>query len=155
MEYRIEPLSLARAAEAAALEAEYFSDALSPDAFAAFALGTANHYYIACAPDERILGGGCIRIAADEAEIISVAVRKEFRRKGVARALMERMIADARLAGARSFYLEVRASNAAAAALYSTLGFCSYGVRKNYYTLPREDAILMAMHSGSEEIPEC
>ena len=47
--------------------------------------------------------------------------------------------------GAASVYLEVRASNAPAIALYTSLGFKEYGVRKNYYTSPREDAALYVL----------
>jgi len=60
-----------------------------------------------------------------------------------ARALMERMLADAADLGAAVMYLDVRESNEAARALYRVLGFEETGLRRNYYTKPRENAILM------------
>ena len=91
---------------------------------------------------------------ADEGEIITVAVSPACRRQGIARALMEHMLRLA--AGARAtVYLEVRASNTPARELYRTLGFTETGVRKNYYTSPREDAVLMMRSHGAQEILSC
>lgn len=81
--------------------------------------------------------------AADQADILDVAVAPAHRRRGIARSLMETVLAEAEKDGVQTVFLEVRASNTPAIALYTSLGFTPSGKRKNYYTDPREDAILM------------
>ena len=81
----------------------------------------------------------------DECHILNVATAPAFQRRGLARALMEHLRAEARRAGAQFFFLEVRASNQAAIRLYEQQGFNEMGRRRNYYPAVngREDAILM------------
>jgi ribosomal-protein-alanine N-acetyltransferase len=67
-------------------------------------------------------------------------VRERFRRKGIARALLQHMLDE--LSSAYSAALEVRRSNASAIALYESFGFKCVGQRKNFYSLPTEDALL-------------
>lgn len=102
----------------------------------------ANHYYVAL-DDGALVGFGGYCAAADQADILDVAVDPSFRRRGIARALMETVLEDACKAGVETVFLEVRASNVPAIALYTALGFTPCGKRKNYYTAPREDALLM------------
>jgi [ribosomal protein S18]-alanine N-acetyltransferase len=73
------------------------------------------------------------RVAADEAEILTLAVRPNARRKGLGRALMKAAAAQARKMGARAMFLEVGETNAPARALYQSLGFEEAGHRKDYY----------------------
>lgn len=80
-------------------------------------------------------------VIGDEGEIVSLATDPACRRRGLAEALI-RALADAHPALTRIF-LEVRASNTAAQALYEKLGFVRYGVRRGYYERPTEDAVLM------------
>lgn len=82
-------------------------------------------------------------LVVDELHINSLAVEPSSRRQGIARWLLERVLADAVSAGARSATLEVRHSNSAARALYEGLGFRVEGVRRNYYEDPREDALIL------------
>ena len=79
----------------------------------------------------------------DEAELLRIAVSPGLRGKGYARALMEYLIEHERGRGGK-IMLEVRASNEAAINLYKSCGFCFSGVRRGYYRLPTEDALLMA-----------
>jgi len=72
-----------------------------------------------------------------------VAVAPPFRRRGIGAALLGRVLKEGRALGARTALLEVRASNAAAQALYSRLGFVRVGLRKAYYTDLPEDALVM------------
>lgn len=88
------------------------------------------------------VGYAGIIIICDECEILNVAVMPEHRRSGVARRLMEHIIGICRTSGVSSLFLEHRKSNTAAAALYESLGFTEYAVRRRYYTSPTEDAIL-------------
>lgn len=89
----------------------------------------------------------------DEGYIGNVAVHPDYRRRGVADALITEL--KRRCAGALSFLtLEVRAGNAAAVALYKKHGFKTVGERKDYYDKPRENALLMT-YFFREETEEC
>ena len=81
---------------------------------------------------------------ADEAHVTNVLVAPEHRRKGVARRLMVALIEAAVDAGATHLTLEVRTRNAAARALYSSLGLAPVGVRPRYYG--DDDALIMWVH---------
>ncbi len=84
---------------------------------------------------------------ADEVEVIQVATRPDARRQGHARALLERVFAEARAEGAVRALLEVRPSNAGAVALYRALGFVALSRRSGYYD-DGEDALVMALDLG-------
>ena len=77
------------------------------------------------------------------AELQNLATAPEQQRGGVARALMAEFFDTCRARGVRDIGLEVRVSNAAAQALYRTLGFRLMGLRRGYYKAPEEDALLM------------
>ena len=78
-----------------------------------------------------------------EADVMNVAVAPEFRRQGIGEGLMVALMDALRDKGMESLTLEVRASNSPAIALYDRLGFTEVGRRPNYYTDPREDALIM------------
>lgn len=79
----------------------------------------------------------------DELHVNSLAVAPARRRQGLASLLMRGVLADARRAGAVAATLEVRRSNEAARALYERLGFAVEAIRPDYYTNPREDALIL------------
>ena len=79
----------------------------------------------------------------DEADMMNVAVHPDFRRRGIAEALVKRLVEDLQAMESHCLTLEVRASNAPAIALYEKLGFSQIGRRKNYYRNPREDALIL------------
>jgi ribosomal-protein-alanine acetyltransferase len=79
----------------------------------------------------------------DELHINNLAVHPEWRRLGVARALLDVVLREAAAAGAHEATLEVRRSNAPALKLYESLGFSVEGVRLGYYTQPDEDALVL------------
>lgn len=79
----------------------------------------------------------------DELHINSLAVAPAYRRQGLASVLMRGVIAEARREGATGATLEVRRSNDAARALYERLGFAVEAIRPDYYTNPREDALIL------------
>jgi ribosomal-protein-alanine N-acetyltransferase len=81
--------------------------------------------------------------AADEGEILNLAVTPARHRHGIGRALVERALSTLAGHGARSIFLEVRESNAAARALYAALGYEEVGRRPAYYRRPAEDAIVL------------
>lgn len=91
--------------------------------------------------------GGCVlaRLAADEAEILTLAVTPGQRRRGVARQLLIRTQATLAAAGARMVFLEVAADNGPALALYQAAGFVLCGRRPGYY--PSGSDALVLRHS--------
>lgn len=91
-----------------------------------------------------------LALAADEVEVHDVAVAPAARRRGLARALMEHALRDAAGRGARRAFLEVRASNRPARALYARLGFAPTGRRRAYYREPEEDAVLLSLEFGPD-----
>ena len=78
-----------------------------------------------------------------EADVMNVAVAPAFRRQGIGEGLMVALMDALRDKGMESLTLEVRVSNSSAIALYDRLGFTEVGRRPNYYTDPREDALIM------------
>ena len=93
--------------------------------------------------DGGILGFAVVWLVHDELHVLNVAVAPEARRRGVARAILDRVEAQGREQGARIAMLEVRRGNAPAIALYRTLGYREVGVRPRYYAEDGEDALVM------------
>ncbi len=83
------------------------------------------------------------RLAADQAELLNLAVTSAHRRQGAGTALLARAIREWRPRGAKSVYLEVRESNTGAIAFYEKHGFAKTGLRKGYYRAPDEAALTM------------
>ena len=90
-----------------------------------------------------VAGYGVLLWAADEAEVLNLAVPEDARRQGVGGALLSRLLDEARKRGSRAVYLEVRASNTAALGLYRSRGFVEVGRRHGYYQRPVEDALIL------------
>ena len=84
-----------------------------------------------------------LKLISDEAHVMTLAVRPERRRCGLAHALIEAALADPSSASVRGVHLEVRSSNLPARALYASLGFAETGIRPGYYG--DEDAVLMTL----------
>jgi ribosomal-protein-alanine N-acetyltransferase len=96
------------------------------------------------APD----GLAMIRVVADEAEVLTIAVRPAARGRGLGAVLLADAIAAARETGAARAFLEVADGNAAARALYHGAGFAEAGRRRGYYRAAdggREDALILAL----------
>ncbi len=79
----------------------------------------------------------------DESDMMNVAVHPDYRRKGIAEALVAEMVETLKKWESHCLSLEVRASNEPAKALYEKLGFTQVGLRKNYYRNPKEDALIL------------
>ena len=93
----------------------------------------------------RTLAVLCGRIMGDEAEILKLSVAEEARRKGVGSRLLDHALDYCRAKGVKNCFLELRASNRAAAGLYEKRGFIRVGSRRAYYDDPVEDAVLMQL----------
>jgi len=96
--------------------------------------------------ERRHLAGYIVaRLAADELHINNVAVRDGYRRSGIGRLLLDNILAEGKRSGALRAFLELRAANAAAQALYESCGFQVTSRRNKYYSEPVEDALVMTI----------
>ena len=86
-------------------------------------------------------------LVMDEAHLLNISVAKPWQGQGLGRMLLAHMIDVSRQHQAANLFLEVRASNRNAIALYEAMGFCEMGIRRNYYPAHqgREDAVLMGL----------
>lgn len=99
--------------------------------------------YLAAEVGGILVGYAGIWAIIDEGHITNVAVHPDYRRKGIAKALMEVMLENCREEGILYQTLEVRPSNLAALRLYESFGFQAVGRRKGYYEDNGEDALIM------------
>ena len=97
----------------------------------------------------RVAGFCAFWLVFDEIHINNVAVRPGLRAQGIGTTLLRRVLEEAQRLGARRATLEVRASNERARRLYERLGFYTAGVRRNYYTSPVEDALILWRDDGT------
>ena len=101
-------------------------------------------FLVALEPEtDKVIGYAGLLVAADEGYITTVAVDPSRRRQGVAAQLLQVFDNFARGNRLAFLTLEVRPSNTAAIALYKGFGFEQVGRRKNYYDLPKEDALIL------------
>lgn len=91
-----------------------------------------------------VLGFAVASLLPPQAELETIAVAAAHHRRGIARSLLQSLLVELRPAGIHELWLEVRASNTPAIALYRSLGFRETGRRPRYYADPVEDALLMA-----------
>ena len=102
-----------------------------------------NTVFFVAQKDSVLLGYIGINYCVDEGYVTSIAVKKEYRNKGVATKLIDRAVSFARKAGLSFISLEVRTSNDIAISLYDKMNFKKEGLRKKFYVNPTEDAIIM------------
>jgi [ribosomal protein S18]-alanine N-acetyltransferase len=91
----------------------------------------------------KVIGYCAAWLIFDELHINNIAILPDWRGRGLASALLSAVLAWCAAAGARRATLEVRASNGAARRLYERFGFRQVAARRNYYTNPAEDALIM------------
>lgn len=99
----------------------------------------------------KAVGYAGLLVVADEGYITNVAVFPEYRRQGIAAQIIQVFINFAKGNQLAFLTLEVRPSNTAAIALYQSFGFEEVGRRKNYYDLPKEDALILTREFDYEE----
>ncbi|CUH93689.1 ribosomal protein S18-alanine N-acetyltransferase [Herbinix luporum] len=138
----IRDMSKADLEEVYQIEKESFQDPWSKNSFIE-AISNKNNIYLVAIVDGLIAGYcGCYGVAG-EGYIYNVAVGKNYRRQGIGFRLLQDLIEAAKSRGIESLTLEVRKSNLPAIKLYKKLGFVEAGIRKDFYTKPLEDAIIM------------
>ncbi|MBO5178340.1 MAG: ribosomal protein S18-alanine N-acetyltransferase [Lachnospiraceae bacterium] len=140
---QIRPMTKNDCEQVAAIEAVSFSIPWSLKAFTDTVEKDNFRYFVADEAGE-ILGYCGFLFVLDEAEIPNVCVKSSARKQGVGKKMMNALIEEAKKLGISTLFLEVRESNAAARALYKSLGFIEDGIRKNFYEQPVEHAILMS-----------
>ncbi|MFO7660590.1 MAG: ribosomal protein S18-alanine N-acetyltransferase [Candidatus Cloacimonadaceae bacterium] len=109
-----------------------------------FEIGLQHDSFVA-EKDNEIAGYICALQVLDECTITNIAVRTQNRRQGIAVYMIKNVEEMMDKRDVRYYYLEVRASNVAAQALYHKLGYGKVGIRKDYYHHPTEDAIVMSL----------
>lgn len=134
-------------AAAARIERACFSEPWSAEGLSMFV--REGGMGVACVEGDRLLGYACMTYVLDEGEIVTVATHPDCRRRGIASLVLGRLCDNAAARGIVTLTLEVRESNVAARALYESHGFCTVGRRRGFYSLPREDAVVMQRTSVS------
>ena len=138
----IEKMNAGQVGQIAALEKICFSDPWSENSIASELENKLAHWLVA-QEGEMVAGYIGSQTVMGETDMMNVAVHPDFRRRGIAEALVKRLVEDLKAMESHCLTLEVRASNAPAIALYEKLGFSRIGRRKNYYRNPREDALIL------------
>ncbi len=92
------------------------------------------------------VGFGCVSVLAPDCEILNIAVHPDERGNGIGRLLLNAMLEYAAKNGGEAAFLEVRESNTPARTLYEKNGFIPIGIRRNYYSKPTENAIIMQLN---------
>ena len=100
-------------------------------------------FFAVCESGGSVKGYAGMYISGPEAEITNVAVDKDFRHGGIGEGIVRYLIEEGKKKGVESFILEVRKSNEAAISLYEKIGFKTMGERKDFYSNPKEDGIVM------------
>jgi ribosomal-protein-alanine N-acetyltransferase len=101
--------------------------------------------FLVAAVNDRLSGFAIGRRVADEGEILNLAVRPDCRRRGIGKALVEKLLEWFQHQATTKVFLEVRESNAAAIAFYQCLGFVTTGTRPGYYHQPDEAALILEL----------
>lgn len=150
MSWRVVPASPGHIPQIAALEKRCFpADPWSEALFRGALENPAAAVLLVQGEGGAVLGYAVLSVVLDEGSLDNIAVAPEYRRRGVADALLGALTGFGRERLA-ALMLEVRPSNAPAIALYEKHGFAAVGRRKNYYDAPREDAVLMTLNFGPE-----
>lgn len=103
-----------------------------------------NHSFtlVAVVADE-VVGWCCSRYVKDEAELLKISVTQSWRRRSVAKFMLAALEKQLRTVAVLTLYLEVRSENLPALSFYRQVGFTVTGRRINYYSQPRDDAVIL------------
>ncbi|MSP83209.1 MAG: ribosomal-protein-alanine N-acetyltransferase [Alphaproteobacteria bacterium] len=145
MAAEIGPAGAYDATDLARVHAACFAETWDRETFARLLAGPGVHGLVA-RDRSMTVGFALVRVAADEAELLTLGVEPARRGEGLGRRLMLRSLDGARIRGARTLFLEVAADNSPARALYASLGFAQVGVRKGYYARGKDrvDALTLS-----------
>ncbi len=141
MNYEIVRATLDDVADIKKIEDECFSVPWSEKSIEESLNNPCSHFYLA-KDGKLVLGYIGIQVFSGEGYVTNVATLKEYRKQGIAKALVEKALENEM----EFLTLEVRKSNIPAINLYSKLGFETVGVRQKFYREPEEDALLMTKY---------
>lgn len=141
---KIERMTEAHLDAVAVLERECFAHPWSRESLKETLRSGDSLFYIA-ELDGRVIGYIGMSFVLDEGYIYNVAVEKSSRKKGAGSALIQTLVNYGKKNGFAFLTLEVRESNTAARSLYSSFGFIKVGERKDYYSDPVDNAVLMTL----------
>jgi ribosomal-protein-alanine N-acetyltransferase len=151
-ELKIEPMHISDLDEVLTIENASFSQPWTRDMFEDDLLYNERTHYIVARLRGRVVGYAGMWLFGDEAHITTIAVHPEFRRRGIGNTLMRSLLLEAMRRGAKWATLEVRASNKVAQQLYMKWGFKVVGIRRNYYSNPQEDALVLELPDIEEAL---
>ena len=135
-------MKLEHVAQVAVLEKICFSDPWSERSVAS-ELTNKLAYWLVALEEDAVAGYIGSQTVMEETDMMNVAVHPDYRRRGIAEALVNGLVEALKEQGSHCLTLEVRASNEPARNLYEKLGFTQIGRRPNYYRNPREDALIL------------
>ena len=133
------------AKEIFAIEMECFSVPWSLDSIETELLNEDKKLYYVVEDANGVVGYAGAWLVYDEGQITNIAIRPSARRQGFGAKLTSALIEECFKRGMHEIFLEVRISNSSALSLYRQLGFTVKGMRKNYYSEPKEDAYIMSL----------
>lgn len=149
--FRIRPTTPDDLGELALLEQGAFSDPWTPEMLTEAMQTRGAVALVAVDATDRPRASVMARAAADEGEILTIAVSPEVRGQGIGRQLLDAALRQLVGRGARSVWLEVRPSNHAARAMYRSAGFSAAGLRRGYYRRPPEDALVLSWRPSAPD----
>ncbi len=145
--FLVERLTKDKLSMVAELEALVFCEPWSETALSLLLEGE-NVGFAALDESGKVVGYGGMVSVLDEGQITNIAVNPDCRRQKIGESIVLALLRYGEENGISSFSLEVRESNTAAVALYEKLGFVAVGKRKNFYSKPTENAIIMIKNIG-------
>lgn len=137
--------TISDAKEIFAIEMECFSVPWSLDSIETELLNEDKKLYYVIEDGNGVVGYAGAWLVYDEGQITNIAIRPSARRQGFGAKLTSALIEECFKRGMHEIFLEVRISNLSALSLYRQLGFTVKGMRKNYYSEPKEDAYIMSL----------
>jgi len=143
MEIRLATIDDAQAIYA--IEQQSFSVPWSLDSIETELLNEDKKLYYVIEDTNGVVGYAGAWLVYDEGQITNIAIRPSARRQGFGAKLTSALIEECFKRGMHEIFLEVRISNLSALSLYRQLGFTVKGMRKNYYSEPKEDAYIMSL----------
>ena len=128
-------------AKVSQMEKAYFGQPWSEASIAHY-METGNNVFVVAKAAGEVIGYAAVMCVLDEGNLVSIAVEEDYREMGIASELLDIAYDMSQERGVTSINLEVRESNEAAIRLYEKEGFEKIGLRKNFYSNPKEDAVL-------------
>jgi len=150
VEIRLRLMTSVDIAAVSDIEEESFPDPWPRSAFEEIAKNP-EHGALVAVIDDKIIGYGCYLVIANETHLSNLAVKPEFRRKSVAKQILDYIMTVARRKNCEYILLEVRPRNESAIAFYEQAGFKLLYRRPRYYRNPVEDALVMVYYFPENE----